>query len=193
TASSSREAQARQRAASNREAQARQRAASNREAQARQRAASNIVRMRRARAGFDLRAMQDPARIVVEGITPVHGRAVVPHYEIAGLPNPAPYGCFVGGISPEPVEYRLRVRKRQSLDISVATTAQVQNPAPGFRMSADKRMIYTRRMPRVIDGGCALPDISAGVIRGVMFQTGICYLLFELLGYGCVGPSSIAA
>ena len=77
----------------------------------------------RARASFDLGAMQDPARIVVEGITPVHGRPVVPHYEIADLPNPAPDRCVVGGISPQPVEYRLRLRKRQSLDVSVAAAA----------------------------------------------------------------------
>src|SRR5207244_11503810 len=136
--------------------------------------------------------MQDPARIVVEGITPVHGRPVVPHYQIPGLPNPAPYRAFVGSIRPEPVEYRLRVRKRQSLDISVATTAQVQNPAPGFRMSADKRMIYTRRMPRVIDGGRALPDISAAVVRRVMFQTGIRNFLFELVRQAFVGMIHIA-
>src|SRR6266566_278001 len=146
----------------------------------------------RARASFDLGAMQDPARIVVEGITPVHGRPVVPHYEIADLPNPAPDRCVVGGISPQPVEYRLRLRKRQSLDVSVATTAQVQNPAPGFRMSADKRMIYTRRMPRVIDGGCTLPDISAAVVRGVMFETEIRNFLFELVRQAFVGTIHIA-
>ncbi len=136
--------------------------------------------------------MQDPARIVVEGITPVHGRPVVPHDEIAGLPNPAPYRCLVGGIRPEPVEYRLRVRKRQSLDISVATTAQVQNPAPGFRMSADKRMIYTRRMLRVIDGGRALPDIATAVVCGIVFQTEIRNFVFDLVRQAFVGTMHAA-
>jgi len=85
SASSSRQAQARQRAAS-REAQARQRAAS-REAQARQRAASNVVRA----GAFDLRAMQDSARIIVEGVTPVHRRAVVPYHEVTDVPHTAPH------------------------------------------------------------------------------------------------------
>src|SRR5262249_30861768 len=103
-------------------------------------------------------------------ITPVHRTAVIPQYEIANLPFAVPHKGFLRGIHPKLIEQRVRFRKCQPLDVRVTPPTEVQKATPGFGMRANQRMIVTRRMDRVIDCGCTLPDISTAVVCSIVLQ-----------------------
>jgi len=51
-----------------------------------------------------LRPFHQAALAVVEGIAPVHGAAVVPHDQVAGVPAVGPDKTRMGGVGDEPVE-----------------------------------------------------------------------------------------
>ena len=71
----------------------------------------------------NLRAMHDAPCLVVEGISPMHCGAVVPHYEIAGSPMVLPAQCLSGCDLPYLVEQRVGLLEREALNIGVASAA----------------------------------------------------------------------
>src|SRR5579871_3393415 len=54
-----------------------------------------------SRIAFNLRAVQNAARIGREGVTPVHGAAVIPQHHVTHSPLNAPSESLASGVGPQ--------------------------------------------------------------------------------------------
>src|ERR1700704_7217550 len=90
-------------------------------------------------AALDLGAMHDAARLAVERIAAVHGRAVVPHHEVAQLPDMLVDEVLLSGVRPQRVEQRIGLAARIALDVGIAPPPEIERGAAIGRMPEDRR------------------------------------------------------
>src|SRR4029450_1113667 len=89
---------------------------------------------------LDLRAMHDASRCALELIAAMHGRAVVPHHEVAELPDVLVDEAPLYGVCPQLRQEGVGLFARMALDIGVAPPAEVERRAAVARMAQDRRM-----------------------------------------------------
>src|SRR4029077_19218655 len=95
---------------------------------------------RRSVAALDLRAMHDAPRLAVERIAAVHGRAVVPHHEIAQLPDMLVDEARLRDMRPQGFEHGVGLGARIALDVGVAPPPEIERGTAVGRMFQDRRM-----------------------------------------------------
>src|SRR5215813_4845371 len=102
----------------------------------------------RPRVALDLGAVHDATAVGIEGITPMHGAAIVPQHQIAYAPDVLPAELRSVNDAPQFIEQRLRLGKLESDEIRIAAATEIEHAATVGRMSADQRMHRPRRLAR---------------------------------------------
>ena len=133
---------------------------------------------------LDLRTVHDTPRSGIEGIAAVHGAAVVPDDEIAGLPAVTPRQPISGCDLPDAIEQGVRFIERQPFEPRVAAAAEIQMPAARFRMRADERMQRAGRGAGIIGRRDAGANVSAAVVGAIVLDAQRLREAAEIIGEG---------
>src|SRR5215475_15801113 len=78
-------------------------------------------------AALDLGAMHDAPRLAVERIAPMHGRAVVPHHEVAQRPDMLVDELRLSDVGPQRIEHAVRFLPRIALDVGIASPPEIES------------------------------------------------------------------
>src|SRR6266446_2079746 len=100
---------------------------------------------------FQLSTVHQPARRWIESVAAVHGAAIVPPHQIAGLPLLRTGELLLDRVRPQLVEELLALRHRQPDDIGVDAAAEEQRFLAGLRMRAHHRLPRSRDLADILD------------------------------------------
>jgi hypothetical protein len=125
---------------------------------------------------LDLGAMHDTARLPIEGIASVHGRAIVPEQEIADAPpvHIPEIGPF--DMRPERIKQCFRFCRRKTFNAGVAPPAEIKARRARRGMTANSGMPSTRRLVRIVCGFDPLTQVAAAIVGAVVFDAATSYL-----------------
>ena len=119
---------------------------------------------------LDLGAMHDAALRAVERIAAMHGRAVVPHHEVAQLPDMLVDEARLSDMRPQRFEYGIGLLARVAFDVGVATPAEVERGAAVDRVTQNCGMPGARRCHRIVGRRHAFAEIAAGIVGAVVLD-----------------------
>ncbi len=117
----------------------------------------------------------------------MHGRAIVPHHEIAQPPFVLVEELRLRDVRPQRFQHRVRLFAGIAFDIGIAPAPEIERGAAVRRMAQDRRMPGARRGDRIVGRRHAFAQVAAGIVGAVVLDAPAFDLAPQIGGQGIAG------